>query len=107
MLLTTHADSGEGIISDQQNHLEDTPKPLQGAFVLRASKPRVAPAAKLFMNHSNPKGPIHEIRTLNLVKAAKSDKLVRSDIRGDIVYPPIILGLFRDIDEAIHDWNRV
>jgi len=50
---------------------------------------------------------MHEIRNLKLVKAAKSDKLVLSGIRGDLVYPPIILGLFRDIDEAIHDWNRV
>lgn len=92
---------------DQQNHLEDTPKPLQGAFVLGATKPRVSPASKLVFNRSNPKGPMHEIRTLNLVKAAKSDELVRTDIRGDVIYPPIILGLFRDIDEAIHDWNRV
>ena len=75
--------------------------------MLRASKPRISPTAKLVTNHSNPKGPMHEIRNLKLVKAAKSDKLVLSGIRGDLVYPPIILGLFRDIDEAIHDWNRV
>ena len=74
--------------------------------MLKTSKPRVS-QAKLVFNHSNPKGPIQKTRTLNLVKAAKSDKLVRTDIRGDIVYPPIILDLFRDIDEAIHDWSRV